>query len=96
MGNYQTIFLNRDGSKQHLPDAFLIDNVKTSDLSIIANEFKSFFGNICIKLAGAVNNPENENFKDYLLNPATHNFLFNPISEETTIELLNNLKSKPT
>ena len=88
--------LNRDGSKQHLPDAFLIDNVKTSDLSIIANKFNSFFANIGIQLAGAVNNPENEKFKDYLLNPAAHNFLFDPISEETTIELLNNLKSKPT
>ena len=60
-GNIKHI-LNRDGSKQHLPAAFLINNVKTSDLSIIANKFNSFFASIGIQLAGAVNNPENEKF----------------------------------
>ena len=88
--------INRDQNSHDLPDEFLIDNSSTCDPSIIANKFNDFFAGIGSKLADAINNPDNANFQDYLLNPSIHNFVFECISEETTMELLNKLKSKPS
>ena len=88
--------INRDQNSHDLPDELLIDNSSTCDPSIIANKFNYFFAGIGSKLADAINNPDNANFQDYLLNPSIHNSVFECISEETTMELLNKLKSKPS
>ena len=83
--------LNRTRSKENLPDTFLIDNVMTSDHTIIANKLNTFFANVGFKLTENITNAENTNFRDYL-----HNFTFELISEATTMETLNNLKPKPS
>ena len=88
--------LNRTRSKENLPEAFLIDNVMTSDHTIIANKFNTFFANVGFKLAENITDADNTNFRDYLLNPSMHNLTFELISEATTMETLNNLKSKPS
>ena len=88
--------INRDQNSHDLPDEFLIDNSSTCDPSIIANKFNDFFAGIGARLAHAINNPDNANVQDYLLNPAIHNFVVECIYVETTMELLNKLKSKPS
>ena len=88
--------LNRTRSKENLPEAILIDNVMTSDHTIIANKFNTFFANVGFKLAENITDAENTNFRDYLLNQSLQNFTFELISEATTMEMLNNLKPKPS
>ena len=75
---------------------FLIDNVMTTDPTTIANKFNTFFAGIGIRLSENVNNIQNTHFTDYLLNPSMYNFTFELITEDTTMEILNNLKPKPS
>ena len=55
-----------------------------------------FFANVGFKLAENITDAENTNFRDYLLNQSLQNFTFELISEATTMEMLNNLKPKPS
>ena len=75
---------------------FLIDNVMTTDPTTIANKFNTFFAGIGIRLSENVNNIQNTHFTDYLINPSMYNFTFELITEDTTMEILNNLKPKPS
>ena len=84
--------LNRTGKNGKLPEAFFIDNVPTSDPSVIANKFNVFFAEVGVRLTVNFDNADNVNFRDYLLNLTIYNFDFKLISEETTMEALNNLK----
>ena len=71
-------------------------NVMTTDPTIIANKFNTFLADIGLRLSESVNNTHNTHFTDYLLNPSMYNFIFELITEETTVDILNNLKLKPT
>ena len=73
---------------------FLIDNVMTTDPTTIANKFNTFFADFGIRLSENVNNIHNKHLTDYLLNPLMYNFTFELITEDTTMEILNNLKPK--
>ena len=88
--------LNRTRSNQHSSDVFLIDNVMTTNPTNIRNKFNTFFADIGLRLSESINNTHNAHFTDYLLNPSMYNFKFEPITEETTMEILNNLKPKPS
>ena len=88
--------LNRTRSNQNISDVFLIDNVMTTDPTIIANKFNTFFADIGLRLSESVNNTHNALFTDYLHNPSMHDFTFELITEETTMKILNNLKPKPS
>ena len=88
--------LNRTRSTQNISDVFLIDNVMTTDLTTIANKFNTFFAGIGVELSANVNNSHNAHFTDYLLNPSMYSFTFELITEETTMEILNNIKPKPS
>ena len=95
MGHNQKI-LNRTRSNQNISDVFLIDNVMTTDPTIIANKFNTFFADIGLRLSESVNNTHNALFTGYLLNPSMYDFTFELITEETTMKILNNLKQKPS
>ena len=88
--------LNRTRNNQNISDVFLIDNVMTTDPTTIANKFNTFFAGIGIRLSENVNNIQNTHFTDYLLNPSMYNFTFELITEDITMEILNNLKPKPS
>ena len=88
--------LNRTRSTQNISDVFLIDNVMTTDPTTIANKCNTFFAGIGVALSANVNNTHNAHFTDYLLNPSMYHFTFELITEETTMEILNNLKPKPS
>ena len=81
--------LNRTRSNQNISDVFLIDNVMTTDPTILANKFNTFFADIGLRLSESVNNTHNALFTDYLLNPSMHDFTFELITEETTMKILN-------
>ena len=68
----------------------------TTDPTTIANKFNTFFADIGVRLSESVNNTHNAHFTDYLLNPSIYNFTFELVREETTMEILNNLKPKPS
>ena len=82
--------------KLEFPDHFLIENKLISDTSVIANKCNCFFANVGPKLAAEISNTNNANFMDYLQNLILHNFTFKPISEGTTINILDSLKPKPS
>ena len=67
----------------------------TTDPTTIANKFNTCFAGIGIRSEN-VNNIHNTHFTDYLLNPSMYNFTFELITEDTTMEILNNLKPKPS
>ena len=66
------------------------------DTNVIANKLNCFFTNVGPKLAAEITNTDNAHFKDYLYNPILHNFTFKPISEGTTLNILDSLKPKPS
>ena len=68
----------------------------TTDPTTIENKCNTFFAGIGVELSANVNNTHNAHFTDYLLNPSMYHFTFELITEETTIEILNNLKPKPS
>ena len=68
----------------------------TTDPTTIANKFNTFFAGIGVDLSANVNNTHNAQFTDYLHNPSMYNFTFELITDETTREILNNLKPKPS
>ena len=86
--------INRTSKKLEFPDHFLIENKLIIDTSVIANKYNYFFTNVGPKLAAEITNTDNANFMDYLHNPILHNFTFKPISEGTTINILDSLKPK--
>ena len=66
----------------------------TTDSTIIANKSNTFFADIGLRLSESVNNTYNAHLTDFLLNPTMYNFTFELITEETIMEILNNLKTK--
>ena len=68
----------------------------TTDPTTIANQFNTLFAGIGVELSANVNNTHNAHFTDYLLNTSMYQFTFELITEETTMEILNNLKPKPS
>ena len=70
----------------------------TTDPTTIANKFNTFFAEIGVTLSENISNIHTGNihFTDYLLNPSMYNFTFELITEDTTMEILNNLKPKPS
>ena len=88
--------INQTSKKLEFPDHSLIDNKLIIDTSVIANKFNCFFTNVGPKLAAEITNTDNANFMDYLHNLILHNFTFKPISEGTTINILDSLKPKPS
>ena len=65
----------------------------TTDPTIIANKFNTCFADIGLRLSESVNNTHNALFTDYLL---MYDFTFELITAETTMNILNNLKPKPS
>ena len=82
--------LNHTRSNQNISD------VITTDPTIIANKFNTFFADIGLRLSETVTNTYNAHFTDYLLNPSMYNFTFELTTEETIMEITNNLKPKPS
>ena len=68
----------------------------TTDPTTIATKLNTFFAGIGVELSANENNTHNAHFTDHLLNPLMYNFTFKLITEETIMEILNNLKPKPS
>ena len=81
-------------SKTNFPESFLINNVLTKDKTIIANEFNTYFANVGYNLASKMKNNCNTAYNDFLSNPSLSTFTFQPITDETIINIIDKLKSK--
>ena len=81
-------------SKTNFPESFLINNVLTKDKTIIANEFNTYFAIVGSNLASKMKNNCNTAYYDFLSNPSLSTFTFQPITDETIINIIDKLKSK--
>ena len=81
-------------SKTNFPESFQINNVLTKDKTIIANGFNTYFANIGYNLASKMKNNCNTAYDDFLSNTSLSRFTFQPITEETIINIIDRLKSK--
>ena len=81
-------------SKTNFRESFQINNVLTKDKTIIANGFNTNFANIGYNLASKLKNNCNTAYDDFLSNPSLSSFTFQPITEETIINIIDKLKSK--
>ena len=78
---------------EQFPNSFKIDGTTVTDKTDIANQFKLFFTNIGPKLASQISS-NGKCHTDYLKNQTIHKFMFKPISEETTINIINRMHPK--
>ena len=81
-------------SKTNVPESFQINNVLTKDKTIIANGFNTYFANIGYNLASKMKNYSNAAYDAFLSNPSLSSFTFQPITEETILNIIDKLKSK--
>ena len=85
--------MNKNKSSS-FPEYFLVNGHRTTDHTIIANEFNKYFTNIGINLAEQINSPHNRSFIDYLNSPSSHNFKFELINADIVIKTIDSLKPK--
>ena len=87
--------LNKKSNKSKFPSKFLVNNRTVTDHKKIADEFNIFFSNIGSTLSASIKLDDSTiAFTDYLDNPTEHRFSFSEITENETLTIIYNLKSK--
>ena len=87
--------LNKKSNKSKFPSKFIVNNRTVTDHKKIADEFNNFFSNIGSTLSASIKLDDSTiAFTDYLGNPTEHRFSFSKITENETLTIINNLKSK--
>ena len=87
--------LNKKSNKSKFPSKFIVNNRTVTDHKKIADEFNIFFSNIGSTLSASIKLDDSTiAFTDYLDNPTEHRFSFSKITENETLTIINNLKSK--
>ena len=81
-------------SKTNFPQSFQINNLLTKDKTLIANELNTYFANVGSNLARKMKTKHTTAYHDFLSNPSLNSFTFQPISDETIINIIDKLKSK--
>ena len=71
-------------------ESFIIDQHKISDPKLIANHFNNFF----INIGNSDTHTDNDGFNKYLGHEQSHNFKFDTITNNETIRIITNIKSK--
>ena len=71
-------------------ESFIIDQQKISDPKLIANHFNNFF----INIGNSDTHTDNDGFNKYLGHEQSHNFKFDTITNNETIRIITNIKSK--
>lgn len=84
--------LNRNKNKQTFPDYFVVNDSQIKNKETIANEFNEYFINAGQNLAKEITIPHNKSFRDYLQIPIENNFMFEPVTIETVIKVIESLK----
>ena len=87
--------LNKKSNKSKFPSKFIVNNRTVTDHKKIADEFNIFFSNIGSTLSASIKLDDSTiAFTDYLDNPTEHRFSFSKITENETLTIINNFKSK--
>ena len=87
--------LNKKSNKSKFPSKFIVNNRTVTDHKKIADEFNIFSSNIGLTLSASIKLDDSTiAFTDYLDNFTEHRFSFSKITENETLTIINNLKSK--
>jgi hypothetical protein len=81
-------------SKNNICNIFTINGSQTSNQAEIAEHFNTFFSNIGRQQAENIPCFPNNNFKKYLNNPVTNEFVFTPVNEIEITKIITELKPK--
>ena len=73
--------LNRTQPSTNFPEYFNINGQKETDKKVIANEFNTFFTNICANINANVSMSNSDLFKGYLSQPTDRDFRFASVRE---------------
>jgi hypothetical protein len=76
------------------PNSFIINDKNVENCSEIVNHFNKYFTEIGPNLANAINLPDNQSFKDYLIPIETPAFEFKSVTPNDIIMVIDDLKSK--
>ena len=77
-----------------VPEYFMINNVKYTEPSIIANKFNNFFVNIGPSLANKIPHYQNLSFKNFLTNNIETMFQFEKVTETYIEKIIDQMKPK--
>ena len=80
--------------KKDFPYFFIIDNVKVSNETQIANHFNTFFTSIGPKLASNINTLDKPSFNTYLRGNVNSVFKFENINDDEVLNLIRKYKAK--
>ena len=86
--------IGNSNSKNKISNIFTINGTDESNESVIAENFNSFFSDIGRRQADSIPTFPNNNFRKYLLSPATSEFVFHSIDESDVLKVLSSFKSK--
>ncbi len=87
--------LNKQDTKEMLPNYFKHNNVIISDNKTIANKFNLFFANIGYEISQNV--PQtNQHFSSYLGYPNQHSMFLDPVDRLDIIDIVSKMKAKPS
>ena len=78
----------------NLPDYMNINNFKTSNSTLISNQFNNYFSSIGKDMAAAINNTPRDSFKKYLTMNISTKFTFKNVNETQIENIIKNLPSK--
>ena len=78
----------------NLPDYMNINNCKTSNNTLISNQFNNYFSSIRKDMAAAINNIPRDFFKKYLTMNISTKFTFKHVNETQIENIIKNLQSK--
>jgi len=92
---WQTLntLIGKTNDKTSLSDTFLIDNIPTTDPSLISNGFCDYFTNVGKKLANKIPS-SSKSYQDYLNINNPNSMFFTPTDESEIEKVVNSLKSK--
>ena len=89
--NYEALNIEIKNTKRDTTSkSFIIDQQKISDPKLIANHFNNFF----INIGNSDTHTDNDGFNKYLGHEQSHNFKFDTITNNETIRIITNIKSK--
>ena len=76
------------------PNKIKINNILNKNIVVIANSFNKYFVNIGPDLGSNIKNPTSNSSMEFLNNPTSSRFSFEPVYENTVYKTFDNLSAK--
>ena len=88
------LIINKNKKPQCIPEFFLVNGSRVSDINVIVEEFNKYFTDIGINLYENIDSPKDYSFQDYLRTPSANTFCFKKVSESEISKIIDDLKPK--